>query len=113
MADQTVAINAAGERGRVTRLFLQYSYLQVLDFLTTLAFLTHGVREGNPLVRFFVGATSNPVNGLLFVKLLAVLLGVYCWRMGRAKLLGRINILFAALVAWNLVALILSAFPRT
>jgi hypothetical protein len=108
MADQTAAINLSGERGHVTRLFLQYSYLQVLDFLTTLAFLMHGVREGNPLVRFFVGVTSNPINGLLVVKLLAVLLGVYCWRMGRAKLLARINILFAALVAWNLVALILS-----
>jgi len=77
------------------------------------AFLLHGVREGNPLVRFFVSATANPINGLLIVKLLAVLLGVYCWRMGKAKLLGRINIMFAALVAWNLVALILSALPHT
>jgi hypothetical protein len=113
MADQTAAINFPGERAQVTRLFLQYSYLQVLDFLTTLAFLMHGVREANPLVRFFVGASSSPINGLLIVKLLAVLLGVYCWRMGRGKLLGRINILFAALVAWNLVALILSGVPRT
>ena len=30
---------------------LQYSYLQVLDFLTTIAFLLNGVKEGNPLVR--------------------------------------------------------------
>src|SRR5882762_2602613 len=112
MADQTAAINVSSERGQVTRLFLQYSYLQVLDFLTTLAFLLHGVQEGNPLVRFFVGVTSNPINGLLLVKLLALLLGVYCWRMGRAKVLTRINIMFAALVAWNLVALILSAVPR-
>ena len=113
MADQTVAINPSVERGRMTRLFLQYSYLQVLDFLTTLAFLIHGVREGNPLVRFFVGVTSNPVNGLLMVKVLALLLGIYCWRMGRRKVLVRINIMFAALVAWNLVALILSGLPRT
>ena len=113
MADQTVAINTSLERGRMTPLFLQYSYLQVLDFLTTLAFLMHGVREGNPLVRFFVGVTSNPVNGLLMVKVLALLLGVYCWRMGRRKVLVRINIMFAALVAWNLVALILSGLPRT
>jgi hypothetical protein len=34
-------------------------------------------------------------------------LGLYCWRQGRRQLLFRINILFAALVAWNLVALIL------
>src|SRR5260370_42497571 len=111
MADHTTVIDPTvhQERQRVTHLLLQYSYLQVLDFLTTIAFLLHGVREGNPLVRFFVSATSNPINGLLVVKLLAVLLGLYCWRTGRARLLGRINILFAALVAWNLVALILSA----
>ena len=111
MASQTSAINP--ERGRVIHLFLQYSYLQVLDFLTTVAFLQHGVREGNPLVRFCVSATASPINGLLLVKLLAVLLGVYCWRAGKAKLLLRINIMFAALIAWNLVALILSALPHT
>jgi Domain of unknown function (DUF5658) len=111
MADHTTAINP--ERGRVTQLFVQYSYLQVLDFLTTIAFLLHGVREGNPLVRFFVSATANPINGLLVVKLLAVLIGIYCWRMGRGKVLARINIMFAALVAWNLVALILSSIQHT
>lgn len=97
------------ERGRVTQLLLHYSYLQVLDFLTTIAFLLHGVREGNPLVRYFLSASANPINGLLVVKFLAVLLGLYCWRMGRAKLLARINFLFALLVAWNLVALILGS----
>jgi len=110
MADHTTAINPTLNQGRqrVTHLLVQYTYLQVLDFLTTIAFLLHGVKEGNPLVRFMVSATSSPINGLLAVKLLAVLLGLYCWRTGRAKLLGRINIMFAALVAWNLVALIVS-----
>jgi len=100
------------ERGRVNQLLLQYSYLQVLDFLTTIAFLLHGVREGNPLVRYFLSVSANPISGLLLVKLLAVLLGLYCWRMGRVKLLARMNFLFALLVAWNLVALILSSLPR-
>jgi len=100
------------ERGRVNQLLLQYSYLQVLDFLTTIAFLLHGVQEGNPLVRYFISASANPINGLLVVKLLAVLLGLYCWYMGRAKLLARINFLFALLVAWNLVALILGSLPH-
>jgi hypothetical protein len=106
MQDRTL-IN--DERGRVNQLLMQYSYLQVLDFLTTIAFLLHGIEEGNPLVRYFVTATSNPIGGLLMVKILAVLLGLYCWRMGRAKLLARINILFAVLVAWNLVALIVGS----
>jgi len=40
------------------------------------------------------------------VKFLAILLGFYCWRVGKRQLLKRINLLFAVLVAWNLVALI-------
>jgi hypothetical protein len=94
----------------LNQLLLQYAYLQILDLLTTLAFILHGVREGNPLVRLMMHATSNPLNGLLAVKLLAVGLGLYCWKVGRGKLLARINILFALIVAWNLGALILAAF---
>ena len=40
------------------------------------------------------------------MKLFAILLGVYCWRMGRQRLLSRINLYFALLITWNLVALI-------
>ena len=94
----------------LNQLLIQYAYLQVLDLLTTLAFMLHGVREGNPLVRFMMHATSNPLNGLLAVKLIATGLGLYCWRLGRGKLLARINIIFAVVVAWNLAALILSSF---
>ncbi|MGA2600269.1 MAG: DUF5658 family protein [Bryobacteraceae bacterium] len=118
MADSTntTVILASGEaneeRGRMNQLLLQYSYLQVLDFLTTIAFLINGVREGNPLVRYFVTTSSSPLGGLLIVKVMAVLLGLYCWRMGRSKLLARINILFAVLVAWNLVALILGSMQH-
>jgi hypothetical protein len=93
----------------VNQLLWQYSYLQILDFLTTIAFLVQGVQEGNPLVRFAISAGSNPLGGLLAVKILAVLLGIYCWRLGRQKLLLRINVLFAVLIAWNLVALIVGA----
>ena len=91
----------------MNQLIFQYSYLQVLDFLTTIAFLVNGVAEGNPVVRFALSASSNPITGLLAVKALALLLGVYCWRLGKLQLLKRINFLFAALIAWNLVALIL------
>ena len=90
----------------MNQLLLQYSYLQMLDFMTTLAFLLNGVGEANPVVRFALQYSPNPVGGLLAVKLVALALGVYCWRAGRQRLLGRINILFAVLVAWNLAALI-------
>ena len=88
---------------------LQYSYLQVLDFLTTVAFLLQGVKEGNPLVRFALTYAPNPLGGLLLVKLLAVGLGIYCWRVGKLRLLSRMNVMFALVVAWNLGALILGS----
>ena len=94
----------------MNQLLLQYAYLQVLDLLTTLAFMLHGVREGNPLVRLMMHSTANPLNGLLLVKLVAAGLGLYCWKLGRGRLLARINIAFALIVAWNLGALIVAAF---
>ncbi len=94
-------------RKPINHILVQYSYLQILDFLTTIAFLVNGVKEGNPLVRFALTVGTNPIGGLVFIKLLAVILGIYCWRMGRQQLLSRINVLFAVLIAWNLVALII------
>ena len=90
-------------------MLVHYSYLQMLDFLTTVAFLVQGVQEGNPLVRLAMNVTSNPMIGLLIVKVLAVGLGIYCWRGGRGRTLNRINLLFAVVVAWNLVSLILGS----
>jgi len=91
----------------LTSLFWQYSYLQVLDFLTTVAFLVLGVQEGNPVVRWAISAAPNPILGLLFIKAAAMLLGFYCFQMERVRLLRRMNLLFAIVVAWNLLALII------
>lgn len=93
----------------MNQLILQYSYLQVLDFLTTLAFMINGVQEGNPVVRLALRYAPHPLSGLLAVKLVAIVLGFYCWMRGRERLLTRMNVLFAVLVAWNLVALIMSS----
>jgi hypothetical protein len=93
----------------MNQLLWQYSYLQVLDFMTTVAFLLHGIHEGNPLVRAALHYSPNPLGGLLAVKILAAALGFYCWKGGRERLLGRMNILFAILVAWNMVALIIGS----
>ena len=106
MPESDVAVQS---RSSLSPLLWQYLYLQILDFLTTIAFLVNGVREGNPLVRLALGVGSNPIGSLLAVKFLAFLLGFYCWRTGKRQLLSRINLLFAVLVAWNLVALILSS----
>ena len=90
----------------MNHLFLQYSYLQMLDFLTTLAFLLNGVEEGNPVVRWAIRLSSSPLSGLLLVKLVAIALGIVCWRLGRGKLLFKMNLLFALIVTWNVVAII-------
>ena len=87
----------------------QYSYLQVLDLLTTLAFIANGVYEGNPLVAFAMSATGSPWIGLTIVKTVALGLGFYCWRLGKLTLLTRANLGFALLVAWNLLALIVAS----
>jgi hypothetical protein len=93
----------------VTQQLFQYSYLQVLDFLTTVAFLLNGVQEGNPVVRWAIQVAPSPLVGLLFVKILAIGLGIYCWQSGKIRLLSKINVGFAALIAWNLVSLILKS----
>ena len=91
----------------MTHLLIQYSYLQLLDLLTTMAFLLHGIQEANPLVRWYLEMSSSPIWGLLVVKAVALALGILVWRMGKRRLLARVNIFFAAVVTWNLVAVIL------
>ena len=97
----------------MTQLLLNYAYLQVLDLLTTIAFMLHGVQEGNPLVRWAIGASPSPIMGLLLVKLAAAALGFYCFQQRKERLLGRINLGFGVLVAWNMVALIVSTAQST
>ena len=93
-------------------LLLQFSYLQLLDLLTTIAFLMHGIEEANPVVRLVLRFSSDPIAALASVKLAAFMLGVYCWHAGRSRLLARINVLFAIVVAWNLMMLIIGTVRR-
>jgi hypothetical protein len=90
----------------VTSLFAQFAYLQLLDLLTTLVVLAGGVGEANPMVRFLVAAAGSALGGLLVAKFVALGLALHCWRGGRLRLLGRVNLFYAALVAWNIVALL-------
>ena len=90
-------------------LLFQFAYLQILDFLTTAAFLGRGVQEANPIITRMMMAAQSPLEGLLLVKIAGLALGMLCWRMGKAHLLQRINVAFAILVVWNVVALLVSA----
>lgn len=112
MPDGSTHISTEGT-SQLNQALMHFSYLQILDFLTTVAFLVNGIKEANPLVRLALKLGSSPVEGLILVKLLAIVLGVYCWRMGRQRLLSRINLYFAMLIAWNLVALIVGALTRS
>ena len=91
---------------------LQYGYLQVIDLLSTLAFLLSGVEEANPLVRAAIRLAGDPLRGLLLVKCVALGLGLICLWRGRIQLLRRINVFFAALIAWNLISLIAGLVAR-
>jgi hypothetical protein len=86
-----------------------FAYLQVLDLMSTVAFMTLGVGEANPLIRAFAAAASNPFAGLLLAKLLCVAIAAGCWRYGRHRLLFRANLFFGAIVMWNLGMIILGA----
>lgn len=90
-------------------LLVLYCYLQLLDVLTTLAFLSIGVQEANPLVRSLMTLAHSPLAGLVLAKFVAVGLGAYCWRQQRWRLLGRANWFYAGLVVWNLFALLASS----
>jgi hypothetical protein len=90
----------------VTGALAQFSYLQLLDLLTTLAVLASGAQEGNPVVRLVVKFAGSALAGVLAAKLAAVALACYCWKMDRLRLLGRVNLFYATLVAWNLLVLV-------
>ncbi len=96
----------------MNQLLIQFSYLQMLDFMTTVAFLLQGIQEGNPVVRTALHYAPHPLAGLLLVKVMAAALGFYCWKCGRERLLVRMNVIFALVVTWNLTALILASAPK-
>jgi hypothetical protein len=50
----------------------------------------------------------SPVIGLVLLKVAAFGLAIICFAQARHKLLQRVNVFFAVLVAWNLLALILA-----
>jgi hypothetical protein len=91
------------------KLLAEFTYLQMLDILTTVAFLIQGVTEANPLVVWAMEAGPNPVAGLVLVKVVAFALALICLAQSRQKLLQRVNVFFALLIVWNLFALILAS----
>ena len=83
--------------------FLVFVILQCGDTLTTLAFLRHGIAEGNPLIRLALHLSAMPVVPLLAFKAAGCVLAWFAWRGSRLRLLRRINVFFALCVTWNLL----------
>jgi len=88
---------------------VQFAYLQALDLLSTAAFLSHGVGEANPLVRWSMSVAPSPVGGLLAVKVIGIVFAVYCVQSQRERLLSRINVFYAALIVWNMICLVMAS----
>jgi hypothetical protein len=86
--------------------------LQCLDVITTLIFLSKGIAEGNPLIGLALSSARVPWLGLVVSKLIAVLIGHYCYRTGRFTLLRRVNTAYSLVVGWNLVGIVAAVFAQ-
>lgn len=98
---------AAAPRWQSIPLFQIFLFLQVLDLLTTIIVLQRGGYEANPVVRQFFSAGT--LEGLVLSKLLVVGIAaaVVFWQRYRVLFLS--NYVYAAVVCWNLLAVVLSA----
>ncbi len=86
-------------------------YLQLLDVLTTIAFLLQGVGEGNPIVRWVITHGPHPIGSLFLMKAVAVAvaMAIVCVYRHREGLLRKVNIFFAMVVLYNLAVLIITS----
>ena len=100
------ALLVAKPRHAMKALVVLFAYLQLMDFLTTLVVLSHGGREMNPIVAELI--EMHPLLGLLTAKLFAMALAVFCALSGRDKLLMRAILIYAVLVVWNVLTLIIA-----
>lgn len=87
----------------------EFIYLQVLDVLTTVAFMMYGVAEVNPIVKWAMRESPSALGGLFLVKVAAVMLALFCMARSQQKLLRGVNIFFAGVVAYNVFVLIINA----
>ena len=82
------------------KLFIGFILLQLADLATTVGAISLGGAEANPIVGHLMGL--GVYQGLAMAKLLAVMIGAIAAFSGRYGSLRRMNLFFAALVAWNL-----------
>ncbi len=86
-----------------------FMYLQILDFVTTIAGFRMGLTEGSPMIRWVTQSHVGPVLGVAAAKLIAFMLGGICCWLGRHNLLRKMNYWYAAAVTWNFALLVASS----
>jgi len=91
---------------KFTGTFVNFLYLQLLDLLTTIAGLTYGMHEINPVVRYAMGF-GNPLVALSLFKLVAIPVGLICVYRNRLGLLVFANVVYSCVVISNIVNLII------
>lgn len=78
--------------------------LQVLDIITTLIGLRMGAQEGSAFIGHLL--QTGPVSGLIISKIIAAGLASIAVFLNRKRVLVFLNIWFGAVVAWNLIAIV-------
>ena len=86
-----------------TGAILVFACLQALDVITTILGWRVGAREANIVILQFMHL--GPITGLMFGKMLGLLLISVAILRGRLRLIRLINLWFAGIVTWNLVIL--------
>jgi hypothetical protein len=84
-----------------------FVYLQVLDFLTTLAGFRVGAGEASPFIAKLIHI-SSPLAGLTASKVIGLAVAGLCVATNRPRLVGWINYWYAALIVWNLCIIIVA-----
>ena len=75
-------------------------------------FLSRGIREGNPVVTGMMPFVDAQWVGLFAAKMLAMLIGFYCYRNGKFAALRIANLGYAGIVGWNLLTIAAAAFAK-
>jgi Domain of unknown function (DUF5658) len=84
-----------------TGAIIVFACLQALDVITTLLGWRAGAREANIVVVQFMHL--GPITGLMFGKLLGLLLILLVILRGKLRMIRLLNLWFAGIVTWNLV----------
>ncbi len=85
------------------RTFVTFVALQALDVLTTMIGLNLGAGESSAFVNRLLN--YGPLSGLLFSKLISIVLVTAVVAFGRGRLMRILNPWYALVVTWNLIVI--------